>query len=91
MSRRVAPYIVARVLRDRSAFIVEVEQSSNNTKYLLLLCAQTESVADSNSHSVVTGEIFRPIYSCHLLLLLLGLPVANAPDVLQPCGLLYYP
>ena len=20
-----------------------------------------------------------------------GLPVANAPDVLQPCGLLYYP
>jgi len=21
----------------------------------------------------------------------IGLPVANAPDVLQPCGLLYYP
>ena len=29
---------------------------------------------------------------CRLLLLLsVGLPVANAPDVLQPCGLLYYP
>ena len=26
-----------------------------------------------------------------LLLLSAGLPVANAPDVLQPCGLLYYP
>ena len=24
-------------------------------------------------------------------LLSVGLPVANAPDVLQPCGLLYYP
>ena len=28
---------------------------------------------------------------CLLLLLSVGLPVANAPDVLQPCGLLYYP
>ena len=26
-----------------------------------------------------------------LLLLSVGLPVANAPDVLQLCGLLYYP
>jgi len=26
-----------------------------------------------------------------LLLLSVGLPVANAPDVLQPFGLLYYP
>jgi hypothetical protein len=26
-----------------------------------------------------------------LLLLSVGLPVANAPDVLQPCGLLYCP
>ena len=26
-----------------------------------------------------------------LLLLSVGLPVANAPDVLQPCGLLYFP
>ena len=31
------------------------------------------------------------LYSCLLLLLSVGLPVANAPDVLQPCGLLYYP
>jgi hypothetical protein len=30
------------------------------------------------------------VYCC-LLLLSVGLPVANAPDVLQPCGLLYYP
>ena len=26
-----------------------------------------------------------------LLVLSVGLPVANAPDVLQPCDLLYYP
>ena len=26
-----------------------------------------------------------------ILLLSVGLPVANAPDVLQLCGLLYYP
>ena len=26
-----------------------------------------------------------------VVLLSVGLPVANAPDVLQPCGLLYYP
>ena len=32
--------------------------------------------------------IFRELL---LLLLSVGLPVANAPDVLQPCGLLYYP
>ena len=31
-----------------------------------------------------------PLYSHCLLLLSVGLPVANAPDVLQPCGLLYY-
>ena len=31
-------------------------------------------------------------YNIFLLLLLsVGLPVANALDVLQPCGLLYYP
>ena len=30
-------------------------------------------------------------YLLLLLLLSVGLPVANAPDVLQPCGLLYYP
>jgi hypothetical protein len=26
-----------------------------------------------------------------ILLLSVGLPVANAPDLFQPCGLLYYP
>ena len=31
------------------------------------------------------------IYSAFLLLLSVGLPLANAPDVLQPYGLLYYP
>jgi hypothetical protein len=31
------------------------------------------------------------LYESLLLLLSIGLPVANAPDVLQPCGLLYYP
>ena len=38
------------------------------------------------------GELvlyFKQYY--YLLLLSVGLPVANAPDVLQPCGLLYYP
>ena len=38
----------------------------------------------------------RRYFLCYLLtslflLLSVGLPVANAPDVLQPCGLLYYP
>jgi hypothetical protein len=28
---------------------------------------------------------------CVLLFFSVGLPVANAPDVPQPCGLLYYP
>ena len=36
----------------------------------------------------------KQLHLCDVLLLLLllsvGLPVANAPDVLQPCGLLYY-
>jgi hypothetical protein len=31
------------------------------------------------------------IYTTILLFLFFGLPVANAPDVPQPCGLLYYP
>jgi len=30
-------------------------------------------------------------YTVLLFLLSVGLLVANAPDVLQPCGLLYYP
>jgi len=34
---------------------------------------------------------FRSSFFCDVLLLSVGLPVANAPDVLQPCGLLYYP
>ena len=42
---------------------------------------------------VLTAVQLYIVTYCHLLLLLLsvGLPVANAPDVLQPCGLLYYP
>ena len=36
----------------------------------------------------VNGECSACVF---LLLLSVGLPVANAPDVLQPCGLLYYP
>ena len=40
----------------------------------------------------VTKATDTPSYVIGLLLLLsVGLPVANAPDVLQPCGLLYYP
>ena len=31
------------------------------------------------------------IYTLDLFFFSVGLPVANAPDVLQPCGLLYYP
>jgi hypothetical protein len=34
---------------------------------------------------------FSSTRSGFLLLLSVGLPIANAPDVLQPCGLLYYP
>jgi len=38
------------------------------------------------------GVNYLPLKAMLLLLLLsVGLPVANAPDVLQPCGLLYYP
>ena len=36
-------------------------------------------------------EIFSYFKKCFLLLLSVGLPVANAPDVLQPYGWLYYP
>ena len=36
-------------------------------------------------------QTFFHLNSNLLLLLSVGLPVANAPDVLQPCGLLYYP
>jgi hypothetical protein len=34
---------------------------------------------------------FKLIYSTGVLLLSVGLPVANAQDVLHPCGLLYCP
>jgi len=37
------------------------------------------------------GHLCVRVGSAVLLLLSVGLPVANAPDVLQPCGLLYYP
>ena len=40
-----------------------------------------------------TGNNVPGVLNYQVLLLLLlsaGLPVANAPDVLQPCGLLYY-
>ena len=37
------------------------------------------------------NTITSTLFLAHLLLLSVGLPVANAPDVLQPCGLLYYP
>ena len=37
------------------------------------------------------GEGVKNAWNYLLLFLSVGLPVANAPDVLQPCGLLYYP
>ena len=37
-------------------------------------------------------ERIAPHTGVHSILLSVGLPIANAPDVLlQPCGLLYYP
>jgi hypothetical protein len=39
----------------------------------------------AEAQSYVAGEALAT------LLLSVGLPVANAPDVLQPCGLFYYP
>ena len=42
--------------------------------------------------SCVMLVLLSDVSTCLLLLLLsVGLPVANAPDVLQPCDLLYYP
>ena len=40
--------------------------------------------------SVYSAVRTESIYNTYVLLSV-GLPVANAPDVLQPCGLLYYP
>ena len=40
---------------------------------------------------VTTPQDGGKVVSLLLLLLSVGLPVAIAPDVLQPCGLLYYP
>ena len=39
----------------------------------------------------IQGPITYAQFIDYLLLFSVGLPVANAPDVLQPCGLLYYP
>ena len=39
----------------------------------------------------ILRELILSLAKVLLLLLSVGLPVANAPDVLQPCGLLYYP
>ena len=51
-------------------------------------------VFDLTYKSRAKCKMLRGIYSAiygDVLLLSVGLPVANAPDVLQPCGLLYYP
>ena len=39
----------------------------------------------------VSFHVVYKLSSSSSLLLSVALPVANAPDVLQPCGLLYYP
>ena len=51
------------------------------------------TVSISLSNTTVSISLSNTTVNISLLLLLLsvGLPVANAPDVLQPCGLLYYP
>jgi len=42
-------------------------------------------------HSPLLRLLVAILSAAVLLLLSVGLPVAKAPDVLQPCGLLYYP
>ena len=76
-----------------------------NVRTLYRALAMNELVKEMEKYSIgicVLQEIRWPgkgteikknctiLYSGHLLLSL-GLQVANAPDVLQPCGLLYYP
>ena len=45
-----------------------------------------QHVSDTSMPIIRSSRIIQMV-----LLLSVGLPVANAPDVLQPCGLLYYP
>ena len=53
-------------------------------------CQQKNEISASieDMNSMTTEQLFDYFL---LLLLSVGLPVANAPDVLQPYGLLYYP
>jgi hypothetical protein len=54
----------------------------------LMLCTFCATVQYTHS---LTSNLLHNIYYSFLHLLSVGLPVVNAPDVLQPCGLLYYP
>jgi hypothetical protein len=60
-------------------------------KYNITSEKQHNSVLeDSWFSSGEFGDFILLFWPYVLLLLSVGLPVANAPDVLQPCGLLYY-
>ena len=66
----------------------------NARRYSLIQSIQTGSGSNPAPYSMGTGGPLRQSYATGQVLLLLlsvGLPVANAPYVLQPCGLLYYP
>ena len=47
------------------------------------------SLLDLRSKLIGPLKVTSLLLHISLLLLSVGLPVANAPDVLQPCGLLY--
>ena len=56
-------------------------------------CIQSPTFLTIILSSKILKKIQQPIWRdiTDLLLLSVGFPVANAPDVLQPCGLSYYP
>ena len=65
-------------------FCLDKKLCKVNTDITDNCCIFTENVSGKKTEE----GLARPPSS---LLLFVGLPVANAPDVLQPCGLLYYP
>ena len=60
----------------------------HKTKILITKRALKHGTKQVKYRKIFGNELFLTVA---VLLLSVGLPVANAPDVLQPCGLLYYP
>ena len=88
MNWRHSPYTVTWQARDWLLVMRQGFSSGYNVSKLALLC-QTWAEIDGDSSVFISCT--RRCEVRLLLLLSIGLPVANAPDVLQPYGLLYYP